>query len=67
MRKVLIILVLIIGHKINAQVERIEPPFWWTEMKMSEIQLLIYGDNIAQLIPKLVESKILVRSIIRAQ
>lgn len=67
MRKVLIILVLVIGHKINAQVERVEPPFWWTEMKLSEIQLLIYGDNIAQLIPKIEAEGVKLTSVDRVQ
>lgn len=67
MRKEIIILVLFIGLKINAQVERIEPPFWWTEMKMSEIQLLIYGDNIAQLIPKIETEGVKLTSVDRVQ
>lgn len=27
--------------------ERVEPPFWWTDMKSNSIQLLVYGKNIA--------------------
>jgi neopullulanase len=26
---------------------RVEPPFWWTDMHHSELQLLVYGENIA--------------------
>ncbi len=33
---------------IQAQVKKIEPPFWWTNMKHNPIQLMIYGENISQ-------------------
>lgn len=33
-----------IGH---GQVERMEPPFWWSGMEHSEVQLMFYGENIA--------------------
>lgn len=26
---------------------RVEPPFWWTGMKNSELQLMVYGNNIS--------------------
>ena len=28
------------------QLKRVEPPFWWEDMKHSEIQLVLYGDQI---------------------
>ena len=30
-----------------AQLEKVEPPFWWAGMEKSEIQVLFYGTNIA--------------------
>ena len=33
---------------------RIEPPFWWTGMKVPDLQLLVYADNIASTAPRLV-------------
>ncbi len=32
----------------QAQVEKIEPPFWWTDMHQSKVQLMCYGKNIAK-------------------
>ncbi len=29
-----------------AQVERVEPPFWWAEMPVQELQILLYGDEL---------------------
>lgn len=28
------------------EIERVEPPFWWTGFKETELQLLVYGENI---------------------
>jgi glycosidase len=28
-------------------IQKVEPPFWWTGMQHTELQLLIYGDNIS--------------------
>ncbi len=35
-----------------AQVERVEPPYWWTEMNNTDLELLVYGDKINQLEPE---------------
>ncbi len=33
----------------NSQViNRVAPPFWWTEMKNPELQIMLYGDNISE-------------------
>lgn len=40
-----------IWQPLNAQkitLKRIEPAFWWANMKSPELQLLVHGDNIAQ-------------------
>ncbi|MDT0643467.1 glycoside hydrolase family 13 protein [Zunongwangia sp. F363] len=37
----------IFGLNAQAQIERVEPPFWWAGMEKSEIQILFYGKNIA--------------------
>lgn len=31
-----------------SQVEKIEPPFWWADMHHHELQLMVYGKDIAQ-------------------
>ena len=30
-----------------AGIERVEPPFWWTGFKETELQLLVYGSSIS--------------------
>ncbi len=31
-----------------AQIDKIEPPFWYSDMNLSEVQIMFYGKNIAQ-------------------
>lgn len=31
-----------------AQIQRVEPPFWWSDMNSSSVEILFYGKNIAQ-------------------
>jgi len=33
------------------EIERIEPPFWWTGFEHREVQLMLYGNNISLLTP----------------
>jgi glycosidase len=30
------------------QIDRVEPPFWWSDMNLSEVQIMFYGKNINQ-------------------
>ncbi|WP_288132477.1 glycoside hydrolase family 13 protein [Microbulbifer sp.] len=32
---------------VSPLVERVEPPFWWTQMAEPNLQLMLHGDNIA--------------------
>ena len=53
MKKVLLILSILFLVPLNGQIQKVEPPFWWIGMKMSKIQILVYGENIAQYTPKI--------------
>ena len=41
-------LFLLITRSMFAQIERIEPPFWYAGMHNPELQIMFYGKNIAQ-------------------
>lgn len=43
-----IIFFFLFSTSIFAQVDRVEPPFWWSDMNLSDIQIMFYGKNIAQ-------------------
>lgn len=36
----------LVAQDDNLNIERVEPPFWWTKMNNPEVQLLVYGNNI---------------------
>ena len=55
------LLSLLILLNISAQefsVDKIEPPNWWTEMKLNTVQLMIYGKNLNGVEAKFTSSKI---------
>ncbi|GLB48547.1 glycosyl hydrolase [Neptunitalea sp. Y10] len=37
---------------VNAQIEKVEPPFWWEGMHRSSVQVMVYGEDIATLTPE---------------
>ncbi len=45
----IVFLVLFLGSlSFQAQIERVEPPSWWVDMNHDQLELLIYGKDIAQ-------------------
>jgi len=46
--KKLILLFLVITSSVFAQIDRVEPPFWYAGMHNPELQIMFYGKNIAQ-------------------
>jgi len=47
MKKTIFIFIYFISVSTFSQVEKIEPPFWWIGMNNTELQLMVYGENIA--------------------
>lgn len=47
-KKIILTLSIFMSTFTFGQIQRIEPPFWWSGMKTSKIQVLFYGKNIAQ-------------------
>jgi len=48
MKKYIVALLILFNFVSNAQIDRVEPPFWWSDMNLSEVQIMFYGKNIAQ-------------------
>ena len=46
--KKIILLFIFTTSTMFAQIERIEPPFWYAGMNNPEVQIMFYGKNIAQ-------------------
>ena len=45
-RSLILLILILITFRMQAQVERVEPPNWWTGMEYPSLQLLVKGDNI---------------------
>lgn len=59
MKKGIFLLVALFCIQIQAQeVERVEPPNWWVEMENHKLELLIYGDAIADYTPVISDKNI---------
>lgn len=52
MKKLKTIIFLLILNISFAQIQKIEPEFWFAEMRNTELQLLVYGKNISNLKPE---------------
>lgn len=50
MKKVLPLLAITLFSfsSVSAQVDIVEPPFWWTDMPVQELQIQLYGENLGQ-------------------
>jgi glycosidase len=46
--KSLTLILFLMSLPINAQIDRVEPPFWYAGMHNPELQIMFYGKNIAQ-------------------
>ncbi len=54
----------ILGSSLYAQkIDRIEPPFWYVGMNQNQLELLIYGKDIAQFTPSVDDEKIQILAI----
>ena len=58
MKQLLILVMLATGLPTAAaadpgDVARVEPPFWWSGMREPDLQLMVYGDQLAELQPQL--------------
>lgn len=53
MKKSFLFLFLLLSGISFGQIERVEPPNWWTGFKDSSLQLMIYGENIGSATPKI--------------
>ena len=38
---------------VAQELSRVEPPFWWVDMVNPKLQLMVYGTNIAELMPEI--------------
>jgi neopullulanase len=66
MNKWLCMLVFLISLSIQAQIEKVEPPFWWSGMQQEDLQIMFYGKNIAEY-DVVAGDNVIVKNIIRTE
>ena len=59
------VLALVVQAVAGAEIERVEPPSWWVGFNESSLQLLIYGENVAELEPRIDAPGVVLREIER--
>lgn len=47
MKKYFFIVTVLVSVGLSAQIDRIEPPFWWSGMNNEALQIMLHGDDIA--------------------
>jgi glycosidase len=52
-------------HAQTSDIARMEPPFWWAGMQHAQVQLMVYGDKIADLDPSLAYPGVRIASVTR--
>ena len=48
MKKILFLLPILLFNLSFAQIDKVEPPFWYENMTNNQVQIMFYGKNIAQ-------------------
>ena len=51
-----------VGQAQN-DIKHVEPPYWWHDMINSELEILIHGDNVSGLTPKMSDKSIAVTDV----
>lgn len=64
--KKLLALLLLTSTFAFAQIERMEPPFWYAGMHNTELQVMFYGKNIAQYTPS-ASNNIAVKNVVKTE
>lgn len=62
MKKIIVIFTLLICISGFAQLQKVEPPFWWSGMHNPELQIMFYGKDIAQYTPT-VSNNIVIKNV----
>lgn len=66
MKKTILLLILFITTvAIQAQQIKIDPAFWWSDMEENELQLMVYGENIADYTPTLSTKNVTIKETVR--
>ncbi len=68
-KNLILLLILLMNLPMYAKytIDRLEPPFWWAGMKNSELQLMVYGENISALEPTIDYPGVFIDEVIKVE
>jgi len=69
MKKIILFffLVVITISTTHAREVRVEPSFWWSGMEETELQLMVYGENIAGYAPEVTSKNVRIKESVRLE
>ncbi|WP_352421321.1 glycoside hydrolase family 13 protein [Proteiniphilum sp.] len=67
MKKNIFLLFLLSLFPLQAQQIKVEPSFWWSGMEEPELQLMVYGENVASYIPEVTSKNVRIKESVRLE
>jgi glycosidase len=67
MKKNIFLLFLLSLFPLQAQQIKVEPSFWWSGMEEPELQLMVYGKNVASYIPEVTSKNVRIKESVRLE
>ena len=64
-KTILLLIALFATLTLSAQQLKVDPAFWWSGMQETELQLMIYGDGIANYTPTVTANDVTIKESIR--
>lgn len=62
-----VVLLMSFYTSFSQKIERVEPPFWWSDMQNTTLQLMIYGKDIALYQPSIVNKTVEITGVIKTE
>lgn len=62
-----LLLALFASSRLSAETIKVEPAFWWSDMKNPELQLMVYGENIADYRPSVSHPGVSITSTVKLE
>ena len=67
MKRIIYLLFPLFVFSLHAQQIKVEPSFWWSGMEEPELQLMVYGENIAGYTPEVTSKNVRIKESVRLE
>ena len=59
--------ILLVASFMQAQDIKIDPAFWWSGLEETELQLMVYGESIADYTPEITSSHVRIKEVVHLE